>query len=157
MVENNVTVKTSAEDNSLCLSCHATHGPFADFKTQDVADSVNGKPEATAKIAGVVEKHTHHPYAPERMMGLSNCTGCHMSAAGGHTFKAISPQATLQYQDKGGMANSCASGCHNNRVDVFSIGVKGPATTWNNPFDVTLSNALKTYFGDGGTWWNTKP
>ncbi|HUK36857.1 MAG TPA: hypothetical protein VLV86_23240 [Vicinamibacterales bacterium] len=155
MTEGNVTVKTSAEDNSLCLSCHATHGDFANFTTQDVADSANGNQDATDKIAKVVAKHTNHPYAPERIMGLSNCTGCHMAAAG-HTFKVISPQVTLQYQDKGGVPNTCAAGCHNNRVDIFNVGVKGSATTWNNQFDVTLSNLLKAYYGDGGKWWDTK-
>ena len=154
--QGTLTIKTAAEDNSLCTSCHATHGPFADFTAQDVLDSVNGKPEAIDKIAKVTEKHTNHPYAPERMLGLSRCTGCHMAAAG-HTFKAISPEATLQYQEKGGMPNTCASGCHNNRVDVFNVGVKGSATTWNNTFDVTLSNLLKAYYGEGGKWWNTKP
>ena len=156
-VQGTLTIKTSAEDNTLCISCHATHGPFADFTKQDVADSANGSKDALAKIAGVVEKHTNHPYAPERMMGLSNCTGCHMSSASGHSFKAVSPELTLKYQDKGGMPNSCASGCHNNRVDIFNAGVKGSANTWNNKFDVTLATYLKAYYGDGGKWWNTKP
>ena len=88
-------------------------------------------------------------------MGLSRCTGCHMSFENGHTFQAVSPEMTLKVQDKGGMPNSCASGCHNNKVDVFALTVKGTATTWNNPFDVKLSNSLKFYFGDGGKWWDT--
>ena len=158
-VQGTLTIKTSAEDNSLCLSCHATHGPFANFTKQDVADMTTGNKDALGKIAGVVEQHTHHPYAPERMMGLSNCIGCHMTA--GHTFKAISPELTLKYKDvkvgsTQGMVNSCANGCHNNRVDIFNYGVKGTATGWANPFDLKLATALKAYFGDGGAWWNTK-
>jgi len=89
-------------------------------------------------------------------MGLSRCTGCHMSFETGHTFQAMSADLTLKYQDKGGMPNSCASGCHNNKVEVFGLGaIKGTATTWNNPFDVKLSNSLKFYFGEGGKWWDT--
>ena len=158
-VQGTLTIKTSAEDNSLCLSCHATHGPFADFTKQDVADMTNGKAEAFDKIAKVAEKHTHHPYAPERIMGLSNCTGCHMTA--GHTFKAISPEMTLQYKDvkvgnTTGMINSCANGCHNNRVDIYNYGIKGTQTGWANPFDLKLATALKAYFGEGGAWWDTK-
>ena len=158
-VQGTLTIKTSAEDNSLCLSCHATHGPFADFTKQDVADMTNGKAEALDKIAKVSEKHTHHPYAPERLMGLSRCTGCHMNA--GHTFNAISPEMTLKFKDQKvgstqGMINSCANGCHNQKVDIFSYGVKGTQTGWANPFDLKLATALRAYYGEGGAWWDTK-
>lgn len=155
-VQGTLTIPTAAEDNSLCISCHATHGAFANFTKQDVLDSVNGNADATDKIGKIISAHSNHPYAPARLMGLSRCTDCHMAAAG-HTFKAISPEVTLKYQDKGGMPNTCAAGCHNNRVDVFGIGVKGTATGWNNKFDVTLSNLLKTYYGENGSWWKTPP
>jgi Doubled CXXCH motif (Paired_CXXCH_1) len=155
-VQGTLTIPTSAEDNSLCISCHATHGSFAGFTKQDVLDAKQGKAEAFDKIAKTTEAHTHHPYAPERSMGLSRCTGCHMSFENGHTFQAVSADLTLKFQDKGGMPNSCASGCHNNKVEVFGLGaIKGTATTWNNPFDVKLSNSLKFYFGEGGKWWDT--
>jgi hypothetical protein len=155
-VQGTLTIPTSAENNTLCISCHATHGPFEGFTKQDVLDSTQGKADALAKIAKTTEAHTHHPYAPERLMGLSRCTGCHMSFETGHTFKAVPPDMTLQYQDKGGMPNSCAAGCHNNKVEVFGIGaIKGSATTWNNKFDVTLANFLKAYYGEGGKWWDT--
>jgi hypothetical protein len=149
------SVKTSVEDNTLCLSCHATHGPFADIARTDISDLVQAKPEALDKVAKTVEKHTHHPYAPERMMGLSRCTTCHMTSASGHSFDAISPELTLKYADKG-MANSCANGCHNTRVNIFNLGIK-TSTTYNAPFDLNLAKALKPYFGDGGAWWNVKP
>lgn len=155
-VQGTLTIKTGNEDNSLCTSCHATHGSFAGFTKQDVFDSANGNTDATDKIGKVIATHSNHPYAPTRLMGLSRCTDCHMAAAG-HTFKAISPETTLKYQDKGGMPNTCAAGCHNSRVDVFGIGVKGTATGWNNTFDVTLSNVLKTYYGENGTWWKVAP
>ena len=39
---------------------------------------------------------------------------------------------------------------------LYGLGaIKGTATTWNNPFDVKLSNSLKFYFGEGGKWWDT--
>ncbi|HEV2720031.1 MAG TPA: cytochrome c3 family protein, partial [Thermoanaerobaculia bacterium] len=155
VVQGTLTIPTSAENNTLCISCHAGYGPFASFAKQDVLDLTAGKADAIDKIAKATAAHSNHPYAPQRMMGLSNCTGCHMSFETGHTFKAVSPELTLKYQDKGGMPNSCASGCHNNKVDVFGLTVKGTATTWNNPFDVNLSKALKVYFGDGGKWWDT--
>lgn len=92
------------------------------------------------------------------MMGLSRCTTCHMSVyAGSHSFKAYGPEGTLKYMtETNGMGNSCAAGCHNNKVDVFNIGVKGSATGWGNAFDEKLSNKLKTYFGENGIWWKTE-
>ena len=152
--EPGLMVKTAVEDNSLCLSCHAKYGPFAELTRADIKEA-RTNPETFAKVAKVVEQHTHHPYAPERIMGLSNCIHCHMSVAAGHSFDAISPEETLKYQEKGGMANSCAAGCHNNMVDVFKLGIKGTATTWNNPFDVKLANELKKFYGENGSWWQT--
>ena len=154
-VQAGLTIPTSAEDNTLCISCHASHGPFASLTAQDVLDFTKRNPDAVTKVVDVTWRHTNHPFATSRIMGLSNCTGCHMAAAG-HTFKVISPEETLKYQDKGGMPNTCAAGCHNNKVDIFNIGVKGSATGWNNKFDVTLSNYLKAYYGEGGKWWDTK-
>jgi hypothetical protein len=157
MVEDNYKIKTSAEDNTLCLACHAKYGPFADFTRGDVFDMTQGSLVAKDKIAKTVENHTHHPYAPDRIMGLSRCTGCHMTA-GGHSFDVLNPEDTLKYSDKStGMANSCASGCHNTQVNIFNLGIKGAASGYNSPFDLALAKALKPYFGEGGTWWNTKP
>jgi hypothetical protein len=155
VVQDGNEIHTSVEDNTLCLSCHAKYGPFAELTRTDIKD-MNTKAEVFDKVSRVVEKHTHHPVAPERMMGLSRCTGCHMSVySGSHQFTAVGPEQTLKYQDKGGMANSCAAGCHNNKVDVFGLGVKGTASGWANPIDVKLSNELKTYFGENGIWWKT--
>lgn len=153
-VQDNLQIHTSVEDNTLCLSCHAKYGPFAALTRADIQE-MHAKPEVFDKVAKVVEQHTHHPVAPERMMGLSRCTGCHMSVyAGSHQFTPVSPEETLKYQDKGGMANSC-TGCHNNGVNVFGLGVKGSATTWNNPFDANLAKTLKYYYGENGIWWKT--
>jgi mono/diheme cytochrome c family protein len=162
----NLTIPTKVDDNTLCLSCHAARGPFAAFARRDVLDSTRKMASAQDKIEKTVEAHTHHPYAPERAMGLSRCTGCHMAA--GHNFDVISPAMTLKYTTTGrGMINSCAASCHNNKVDVWGFGFKGtiglnPSTTgtnvstWINPFDIKLATKLKVYFGDGGTWWNTR-
>jgi len=129
-------------------------------RTQDILDAQAGNAEAATKISTTISAHTNHPYAPTRMMGLSNCTGCHMSSAGGHTFKAISPDNTIKYADAqygtGGMANSCATGCHQTRVDIFNVGVK-TTTSYAAPWDVTLAKFLQKYYGDGGIWWNTNP
>lgn len=153
-MDGTTQIPTSVEDNSLCLSCHAQYGPFATLTRAEIAE-MNTKAETLDKVAKTVEAHTHHPYAPERMLGLSRCTTCHMAVS--HSFDAIGPEETLKYQDKGGMANSCAAGCHNNRVDVFNVGVKGAASGWANAFDVKLSNLLKAYYGENGTWWKTTP
>ena len=148
-----LTIKTSPEDNTLCLACHATYGPFAKVTKAMVADPVANEETIAKEIAA----HAHHPYAPERLMGLGRCTGCHMSTgSGAHSWRAVGPEMTLKYQDKGGMPNSCGNGCHNNLVNVFGMGVKGAATTWDNKFDKDLANILKKYYGTGGTWWDTK-
>ena len=158
ITEGSTTVQTKTANNTLCLSCHATHGPFSDITTAQVADYAN-QPDAIGKV---VSQHTHHPYAPERIMGLSRCTECHMAmtqgpdatlALHGHTFEAISPQKTLKYQDQGGMPSSCALSCHASRVDVFNVGVTSDLHTWNKPFDVTLAQILEKYYGPDGSWW----
>jgi len=161
----NLTIPTKVDDNTLCLSCHAARGPFASFTQQDVLDSARNDAKAQDKIKRAVKAHTHHSYAPERTMGLSRCTGCHLAA--GHGFDVIPPAMTLQYATNGrGMINSCAAACHNNKANVWGYGFKGGAglnssvagtnvSSWTNPFDLTLAAKLKAYFGDGGIWWNT--
>ncbi len=164
MRSNNLRIPTKVDDNSLCLSCHAAKGPFASLAAQDLIDSSQNA-RAKDKIATAVEAHTHHPYAPERELGVSRCTSCHMAA--GHGFDVIPPAMTLQYASSGrGMINSCAAACHNNKVDVWGYGFKGGAgrnpsaagtnpSTWTNPVDVTLAAKLKAFFGDAGSWWKT--
>jgi hypothetical protein len=160
-----LSIPTRVEDNTLCLSCHAARGPFASLTPQDVLASTENDAAAQDKIKKLVEAHTHHSYAPERSMGLSRCTTCHMAA--GHGFDVIPPTMTLKYANNGkGMINSCAAVCHNNKVDVWGYGFKGSAgrnpstagtnvSTWTNSFDITLATKLKEYFGDSGTWWKT--
>lgn len=148
-----LTIKTSPEDNTLCLSCHATFGPFANITKAMVADY----PTNEEAIGKVVSAHSHHPYAPERTMGLGRCVDCHMSATGGgHAWRAVGPEMTLQYQAQGGMPNSCASGCHNNLVNVFGMALKPTGTAWNTQYDKDLATILAKFYGTGGTWWDTK-
>ncbi len=154
-----LTIATSVQDNTLCLACHVTHGPFASITLQQVADYTNNR----SAIGNVVEAHSHHPYGPERTMGLSRCTQCHMAqtqgpddalALHGHTFEAISPQKTLKYQDQGGMPNSCAVSCHSTLVNSFGLGLTPDLHSWDKQYDKDLANALLKYYGPGGLWWD---
>jgi hypothetical protein len=163
-----LTLTTHVEDDTLCLSCHATHGgdtsaDFTTITTAMVADYTNNRDA----IGDVVSAHTNHPYAPERIMGLSRCTQCHMAktqgpdaalALHGHTFEAIPPQKTLIYQAQGGMPNSCALSCHATLVNASLVGSATPGltpdiSTWNKQYDQDLANALLKYYGPSGVWW----
>ena len=155
-------IPTSPEDDTLCLACHATHGPFANITKAQVADFANNE-EA---IGAVVSAHTNHPFAPERMMGLSRCTTCHMSATGGHTWFATRPEDTLTYASSGlkdksgnyiGYPNACANSCHASLVNLFGLGLDPNTSVWTAKFDTDLATDLKAYYGPGGTWWNTTP
>lgn len=163
--QGTVQVPTKDENNTLCLACHATHGPFATLTKAEVAAYEANKD----KIANVVSAHSHHPYGPDRSMGLSRCSTCHMPRVAGsaastslypydiasHTFEPIAPEKTLTYQTAGGMPNSCAVSCHGTKVNSFQLGLDPGPFTWNQPFDVSLATELKKWFGPGGTWWNT--
>jgi hypothetical protein len=162
VVEDGVTIPTAVDDNTLCLACHAGFGPFADLDKEMIAD-IDGNLSA---VRDVVEGHSFHPYAPERIMGLSRCVECHMPSTFGfgeltgpsHVFDAIPPASTLAYQDEGGMPNSCAQSCHAYRVDIFGIGLdpNPDNSVWNQPFDRNLARRLQRYYGPGGIWWDTE-
>ncbi len=158
--EGNVTIATKVENNTLCLACHATHGPFETIKKEDVAEYDKN----VVKIGAVTAAHSFHPYGPERGMGLGRCTECHMAKTAvtaetydiaGHVFETISPEKTLKYQDKGGMPNSCSVSCHATKVNSFGLGLDSDLGVWNTTFDVNLATSLQKYFGPGGIWWNT--
>ena len=162
------TLTTHVDDDTLCLSCHATHGAgtsadFTNITVAMVADYANNR----AAIGAVVSAHTNHPYAPERTMGLSRCTQCHMAktqgpdaslSLHGHTFEAIPPQKTLVYQDQGGMPSSCALSCHATLVSASLVGSASPGlssdiSTWNKQYDRDLATALMNWYGPNGLWW----
>lgn len=73
-----------------------------------------------------------------------------------HTFEAISPEKTLQYQPNGGMPNSCAVRCHRPMAPAFGLPADASLTTWNERSDVALAEWLATYYGKNGVWWKTK-
>jgi len=154
-------IPTKMEDNSLCLACHAGFGPFQALKREDILDLEKNRP----LIATVVEAHTHHGYEPERRMGLSRCTECHMAkvAASGapydiatHTFKVVSPEQTLATQQQGGMPNSCSARCHRPLAPFLGLPTDNSLTNWSEPGDVAQAQFLKLFYGPDGIWWNTK-
>ena len=159
----NTTVTTKVQDNTLCLSCHATHAPFDLITIDQVANPVENRDA----IGTVVTAHSHHTYGPDKSTGSSRCTLCHMSVTGGpgelklhtHTFNVVAPEKTLKYQAQGGMPNACALSCHGWQVDSFGLGLdpNPDLTVWNDKFDRDLATALMAYYGPGGTWWNTTP
>lgn len=159
--QGDLEIPVRVEDNTLCLACHATHGSFQDITKESVADYDHN----ALQIGVTVSAHSHHPYGPERSMGLSRCTNCHMATTQGpgeltlhgHTFEAIPPTKTLAYQDQGGMPNSCALSCHGGKVNSFGLGLdpNPDPTVWNDPFDKALAAALSAYYGPSGTWWTT--
>jgi len=153
-------IRTAVADNTLCLSCHASYGPFKDLTKNDVADAA-GKRDV---IARVVSSHTKHSYAPERMLGMSRCTTCHMPRTAkrdweydetSHTMEAIGPQKTMLYQDKGGMPSSCAGSCHSIKVNDFDFGMDPTFKKWDEAWDRTNATFLLKYFGPGGIWWDS--
>ena len=165
---NTLRITASYRDNTLCLACHAGFGPFKGITKTMVSKFTDNK----RAIAEATEKHTHHPYAPEREMGLSRCTGCHMPYKGtipgtsdyyvaGHTWDAMSPEKSLNvaYLAKGGQPSSCTVQCHVSRAEVFGMGLEVlPASNgWTRGFDKTMAGILLKYFGPQGTWWKTSP
>jgi len=163
IVDDGIEIHTEVENNTLCLACHATHGPFAGISVENVANAE--EEEDHDIIAKVVSAHSNHPYGPERSMGLSRCVGCHMPATGGfgelslpsHTFEAIGPFKTLDYQAEGGMPNACAQTCHGFKVNSFGLGLDPNSNNgvWHEQFDRDLAEELVKYYGPGGMWWDT--
>jgi len=153
-------LNVKVEDNTLCLSCHAGQGAFTALRREELAD-----PERNAAIiANVVVQHTRHPYRPEGLMGLSRCTECHMAKVttngvaydvNSHTFEAVPPTKTLQYQAQGGMPNSCATRCHRLLAPMFGFPVDASLTNWAEPADRLLAEWLAVYYGPNGIWWKT--
>jgi hypothetical protein len=159
--EDGLTIATENDNNTLCLACHATHGDFEEITEEQVAEY----DENLDHIGNVVAAHSNHPYAPERKMGLSRCSKCHMSQTASsaikydihsHTYEPIAPEKTLMYQAQGGMPNACAVSCHAQKVNTFGLGYDPDIGVWNAQFDVDLAEDLMYYFGPGGVWWDTE-
>ena len=154
-------IPVKVADNSLCLACHAGFGPFAPLKREDIQDVTKNRP----MIAAVVSAHTRHSYEPERKVGLSRCTECHMAkvaitAVGydisTHTFQVIKPEQTLATQKDGGMPNSCAVRCHRPMAPLWGLSEDKSATNWTESSDQELALFLQVFYGPEGLWWKTK-
>ncbi len=156
-----IVIATDNDDNTLCLSCHATTGDFAAIPVEWVADAANH----TTEIGAVVSQHTRHPYDPTGT-GASRCSKCHNPKAAksavpydihAHTFEVVSPEKTLFYQADGGMPNSCATSCHmKDGFPQFGIDMTANTTSnWTEAADVALADSLMHYYGPGGIWWDT--
>lgn len=160
IVDDGIEIETSNDNDTLCLACHATHGDFSDISVEMVAEYDDNELE----IGGVVSEHANHPYGPERSMGLSRCSQCHMPKIAtsavpydihSHTFEAIPPEKTLAYQGQGGMPNSCMAGCHGQRVDLYDLGLDTDITDWTQSKDKRRARLLEKWYGPGGIWWDT--
>jgi len=161
ITDEGLTIPTSNDNNTLCLACHATHDDFEEITKEQVAEYE----ENEGHIGEVVSDHAYHPYAPERSMGLSRCSKCHMPKTAksainydihGHTYEPIAPEKTIMYQQQGGMPNACAVSCHAQKVNSFGFGYDPDISVWNAQFDVDLANALMYWYGPGGMWWDTE-
>ncbi|MBI4910936.1 MAG: hypothetical protein HY820_45420 [Acidobacteria bacterium] len=153
-------VSVKLEDNTLCLACHAGFGPFEGLKREDIANIEASRP----KIANVVEAHTYHPYEPERTVGLSRCTECHMAKTAssgapydisGHSFAVVPPEKTLNTLKDGGMPNSCAARCHRPLSTLYGLPADSSLATWTEESDRALAEFLTTFYGPDGVWWKT--
>ncbi len=132
---------SSADDNSLCLTCHATHGDFADVEVFDVktgtAAATNAVVAHAAKRAGKVVgtwikcTYCHMPKTAKSAVYTTKDTGevdgngdpIMETIAGDvstHTFTIIWPSLSVSTP---GLANSC-NGCHNGggTDDPFTAG-----------------------------------
>ncbi len=150
-----IVIATASENNTLCLSCHATHGAFEDIPVEWVADYANH----VADIGAVVTVHSKHPYDPEGT-GSSNCTKCHNPRTNksavhydiiSHTFETIPPEKTKNFN----MPNACAVSCHMQDDLTFGIDFSNDnLSDWSEATDLALADSLMKYYGPGGIWWD---
>ena len=112
-------------------------------------------------IAAVVSQHTNHSYDPTGT-GTSRCTNCHMPKVAksaveydihSHTFEAIPPQKTKQFN----MPNSCAVSCHDKNDGTYpNFGIaltNADLTDWSGANQQALADSLMHYYGPDGIWW----
>ena len=149
------------DNNTLCLACHATQGPFSGISKSWVSDPVTYKDS----IGLVVNQHTKHGvYDPENLSatgGIGRCSKCHMTKTASsafaydihtHTFNVVPPIATIKYSGVTtptlGMINTCAASCHRNpsgstaNVPSFGIGSDATLTNWAEATDLQLADSL---------------
>ena len=124
--------KTSNEDGSLCLACHAGSAPFPDITAAAVAAFTKGQPSGVPDAVIVHMKDIGMPVDPEdfdpRGTGVGRCSSCHMPSTaqerrgsgtdadgnpmggprgGTHTVFTIWPSASARRP----MTNAC-NACH---------------------------------------------
>jgi hypothetical protein len=149
-----ILVATENDNNTLCLSCHATHGAFEGISVEMVADYASN----VDAIGAIVSEHTRHDYDPEGN-GESRCSKCHNPKSAksavaydihSHTFEVIAPQKTKMYA----MPNACAVSCHMQEGLSFDIDMSGDnLATWDEASDLALADKLMEYYGPEGEWW----
>ncbi|MDA3862083.1 MAG: T9SS type A sorting domain-containing protein [Melioribacteraceae bacterium] len=157
-LDADITIATENDNNTLCLSCHATHGAFEDISVEMVADYDNN----IDGIGAIVSAHSNHPYDPAGS-GNSRCSKCHMPKVGksavaydmhSHTFEVIPPQKTTTFA----MPNACATSCHrgieNGPSPIFNTGADASLTDWTEGADIALADKLMESYGPEGSWWN---
>ncbi|GEM_PF-868198 len=140
--DDNITIQTSVDNNTLCLSCHAEDSPFASVTNEMVRDVASDTVSDTLKNAvldhmgeeAVMRDEDEITYDPEGT-GVGRCTKCHMpktaktaanwddDAAGfdkgqihSHTFRAIFPNVNRILGLT--MTNSCTE-CHTTTESHF--------------------------------------
>ncbi len=104
-------MKLSAQDNSICLTCHGSNGSAQQrFATDSQIVQHMG--------------NQHRSYAPGTT-GTGRCISCHMTATAktainydirNHTFRTIRPHNTLRFARANAsetIPNSCQQTCHN--------------------------------------------
>ena len=151
-----ITIATAADNNTLCLACHATHGAFEEISTEMLADYDNN----VDGIGAIVSAHTNHSYAN------SNCVSCHMAKTAssavkydvhGHTFEVLSPEKTKELN----MPSSCAVSCHGNAnvagTDFGTNVTVADLTDWGGAAQQDLADVLLTFYGPSGSWWQSDP
>lgn len=140
-VNRGTDVRTNSEDNSLCLGCHATHGPFAGVTKAEAALIAQGP--APVAVAQAVVDHMKDVGMPVPLGAydpvgtkVGQCMLCHMpetsktafntTDGGGytkgdvrsHTFLPVNPRASKVH----GMTNSC-NVCHD-KNDVLDVAAR---------------------------------
>lgn len=161
--------RVSDENNTLCLSCHATHGPFSAIPKAWVGNPVLYHDS----IGAVVNLHTRHGlYDPTNQLqsgGGGRCSKCHMTKTAitarafdisAHTWGVISPNLTLTNAGVGtpsqGMINTCAASCHRNpsgataAVPSFGVGTDANLSDWREGTDLALADTLWRYWQTWG-------
>lgn len=174
LLVNGTKYKVENNNNTLCLSCHATHGPFAGISKSWVADPVT----YNDSIGAVVTVHTkHNTYDPNNLSntgGIGRCSKCHMTTTAitakaydihGHTFAVVPPVKTREFQGVStptlGMLNTCAASCHRNpsgltaAVPTFGIASDATLTDWRESSDLALADTLWNYWQAWG-WTGVK-